>query len=184
MELRHPFNLPAELVLMILDHLSLLDYFSISGVSLQARSFVLPTLHALTPEDRLHALKRATEDDHHGAILVLLSILDCEITEPEHKFFILRTLFRSSYTKAMGTWLNDLAPSPPTDHEWRKEANWKETFMRSNRTEALDTCLRILLSAICPYRLRIRRLRHRYIALAVKNRGKPAGSQRRHGPGQ
>jgi hypothetical protein len=173
MEPRHPFNIPAELVLMILDHLSLLDYFSISGVSLKARSFVLPTLHALTLEDRLDALKRATEDDHHGATLVLISILHCERTEPEDKLFILRTLLRSSCTMAMRTWLNDLAPSPPPDHQWRKEASWKETFksaMREQQNSSSGARLRIWRLPICPYRLRIRQLRYRYIALAVQNR--------------
>lgn len=126
---------------MILDHLSLVDYFSISGVSLQARSVVLPTLHALTLKEKLQALKRAAEDDHHGAIIELSSMLRSDITEPGTKFCILHTLFRSSCTKAMRTWLNDLAPSPPTDHQWRKEGIRKETLksaMRSNRPQALE----------------------------------------------
>lgn len=127
---------------MILDHLSLVDYFSISGVSLQARSFVLPTLHALTLREKLQALKRAAEDDHYGAIIELSSMLRSDITEPGTKFFLLHTLFSSSCTKGMRIWLADLAPSGQvTDHQWRKEESWKETLksaMQSSKGQALE----------------------------------------------
>lgn len=139
---RHPFNLPVELVLMILDYLSLPDYFSIARVSMQARSFTLPTLQSLSLEEKLRQVERAAEADNHGHILELLSMLKCLIVPDKSKFFVLQTLFRSSYVDSMRTWLTHLAPSCPlTDTQWRKQEDWKATLssaMASSKPQALQ----------------------------------------------
>ncbi|BCS24212.1 uncharacterized protein APUU_40656S [Aspergillus puulaauensis] len=139
---RHPFNLPVELVLMILDYLSLTDLFSIARVSMQARSFTLPTLQSLSLEEKLRQLERAAEADNHGHILELLSMLKREIFQDKTKFFVLQTLFRSSYVQSMRTWLTHLAPSCPlTDTQWRKQEDWKATLssaMQSSKPQALQ----------------------------------------------
>ncbi|OJJ59806.1 hypothetical protein ASPSYDRAFT_1175191 [Aspergillus sydowii CBS 593.65] len=139
MDHRHPFNLPAELIYMILEYLSLPDYFSIARVSLRARCFTLPTIQSLTLQEKLDELGRAVDDDNHGNILELIPMLRHEISARKEKFPILHTLFLSSCTKAMRIWLAGLAPSGKVaTHRWRKEKPWKDVFRSAMKCKTAE----------------------------------------------
>lgn len=139
MDHRHPFNLPAELIYMTLEYLSLPDYFSIARVSLRARCFTLPTIQSVTLQEKLDELGSAVDDDNHGNILELIPMLQHEISARKEKFHVLHTLFLSSCTKAMRIWLAGLGPSGKVaTHRWRKEKPWKDVFRSAMKCKTAE----------------------------------------------